>query len=432
MALSRGDAETLRIGSTAYAVKRKASTHQWKQIVSRAHARGQSVNEYLTGDTISPTVRPLSPGQIQQEANARVKAQFDPVYQSLDVRQHQLQALSDKRNQDDEYYKQWLTSQGEKLVADHRAAQAQLSATQAAGHSAVEDFLKMAQGQGPMAGGDPTQGTAYQQTQQKDAASAALAGAQQARVSAVGGANSGAVDATQLNNAAWMASQHAKTQGDVWKGMLDLFAERGADVLKEAGANADEVARLKNLELNKANIRLSRENQAANRDIAAQQLGAKTDYQNAQLKLAAGRLGETTAHDRAGEAAARARLADSIQKTNLTKKRLDLDWYKVRHPKTTRSATSGGGSAQERFDLGVGSLAAGTFLDKNGKKKQMSPGYVRANRAAVKAQLQKSLKITGKMADTIIEGFISGGQAVSGVDYHNWLPGGAKVYTGRT
>ena len=277
--LSRETVLAMTLGPTATNVKLNASPQQWRKLVRTAHKKGLSMEEFF--NRTPPALAAKTPGQLTSQATKVMNSAYAPAEAELNTRESQVNAISAKRQRDDEFYRQWLANQtaalqsditsSNKLIADKltgmdEAANAQYAqAAQAAAANVAAQ---------PGVTQDVSRGNAIRQLP-VDAAIAGVKRLGETTKEATGAQlSTGMVAATHANNLARFAADEASRTADTWKALSEIGGEKTKLKLSKAADVAKEVARLMDQEITKAQ---------GNRDYST--LLQKLDIQAADVKV---------------------------------------------------------------------------------------------------------------------------------------------------
>lgn len=403
--------DTIRMGPIAASYKRKLKGgKRWKSLVREAHARGVSINSYLDRSTPMP-LKERTTSSLRSEAERTMSSAYAPAEKELSNRERMIQSIGEKRALDNDRWTQWLNQRHGELQANAQAADAaildrqkQIQGAMIAGQQQnLAEFVNMQNPTGQVS--DPRQSAnvpqiiAQQQAQQAQNASSAEL------TSKIVGDNAGRQAATQANNFAFMAAMKAKDVADQWKALQDVADDKDKLKLQRGADSAKEISRLLDREIQKAQTRNEQ-------NIAAASLNVKQQG----LELEAGRLSESSRHNMASEAAARARVRESKRsaqaRLGTTQEANRIAWYRATHPAAGRGRGSGSGASssdpQTRFETAYAQLSSSTRRSKDNKSDvPINHSYVAANASALENQLVAKLKITRKMARTVVRAYLT-------------------------
>lgn len=435
--------EQARLGARAYAFKRKASPKVWKNLVSIAHKKGFSVDDFLDNTTPDP-LKPRTQQSLRDQAQKTVTSSYAPDTASLSARDKQIRAIDSSRALADQQYTSWLTARAGELqthaAAADQAMQSAATALQQGTINAVQGLGAQVQSHADaMNPGNVSAG----QTDQNVAGQVAAEGSRDIQTvgAALGTLNNYAGSEAQHqadmsnSNMAQMAALDASRQSDTWKALTNLASDRDALKLKEAGDIQGEVSRLLDNEQSKANQNREYATAVAGLNIRGQQLNLNAQTEQDQNTQATNRnniAGQNadTAATVAKNNAQHQRNMESLQNTRnqISQGQLDVAWYRARHPaKAGKKGGTGGSDAnndpQTRFDQAYAALSSPRTA--RGQNAQGNPipydvNYVRANQNAVVNDLVHGLKLTPEMARRVVRAYLA----------HNGGGGDPGHYTG--
>lgn len=436
------DTSKLTLGPLSQQVKARATKGQWRKIVKDAHAKGFQVESFIN-QSIPDAMKARTKSSLRAEADTTVKAAYAPAEKEISQNEEKTKALDTKRARDNQYYNDWLTGKSAEINAHTEAANTllrnQVKGIQDATIQAAKGMraqIATAVTDTPGVISDPSQST----TLNRDVPAAANAGVEQIGNAATAtnlqiSSQNAAQAGYDASNFAFIAAMEAKRQGDTWSRLADLGDEKQKLQLTKAADTAKEVARLLDTERDKANSNEQNRIVAERLGVDAAGVQQRADAASMTNDLNRDKLAETIRNNRAtlGNKAAQQQIENSFKEAgiNIRQGKLDLDWYKVKHPssKSGSKGTGGKGASskdpQTRFDYGYALVATskrpGTpgSGNKPGKPgKSYTPDYVTKNRALVTNQL-KAQGLTPKMARAVVDAYIGLGGEEPG-DYKRW------------
>lgn len=431
----------LKFGPNAARAEATLKPKQWERSKHIAKRLGITLDSFHDPSVPRPLKERTKAG-LRHQAMRTMRKAYKPVLTGLNQQSERIKALDEKRRTDNLHYQQW--------VADQLAA---LDKSKAAVDSTVQSHLDTVRADRSEALGQ----------EQQDA----LAGAgnyqnenvtsQRSDSTALDFSDETAQELTQLDNTrqtmdetllrstdrsaaasantiALGAAREADRVSQTWEALMDVADEKEKVKLQRAADSAKEVSRLLDQEISKSQS--NREFKAALAKLNLDKKGLQQDAHQFAQTLAQNRL-ENLQDYKLGKA----RINESKRATNLLdayrneqislgRDRLDLDWWKAKHP--TKSA-GGGGSK--------------TLTEKKRQKNQMnfSEAYAQVSTADLPIKHNgkvKTLPMTGTRAKNnrnwVINALVAEGYgratanavwkayvANNGNDYGNW-----KVYYG--
>lgn len=424
--------ELARLGPVAYQVKQKTKPRDWARLVKLAHQRGFSIDSFLDSSIPGP-LKVRTSESLRSEATKTVASAYAPAEADISYRQKQAQNIDAMRADDNKYFLDWLTAKhgqlathaaeaDRQLVEAGKAIQDQTAAQMTAMHTQA---VSATQAQ-PGTVSDMSTAKALDFTPEAQHSLELIAGERE-RTQQMVGTNAQHQADLDANNFATIAAAEARRQADTWKSLSDLGDEKAKLTLQKGADTAKTVADLLDREISKAQ---------SNRDYGA--LAQRLGIQQGQLDLAT--LKE--AHTNTNTQNRNATYADAVKEANRHNKenealtraandiaqgRLDVQWYKAKHPNKTKGGSSS--DPQERFDTAYAALVATPrTYKKNGQAVHYDIAYVNTHRDLVIAQLQRATKITRKMASLVVDAYTTrNGDAGDPGPYGNYT-GGAADY----
>jgi hypothetical protein len=275
---SRQIAERIKLGPTAYAVKRKVTPAAWRTIVQTAHKRGFTVGGELSD--APNALKERLPSSLRSQAKNEITAAYKPAGQELSFEQTQADNLRTKRIGDENAYNQWASQQMSNTAAAAQKAQQDytdfVDKSSGAAQTAAAQLLDAARARsnaGAMA--DQTNAAslgaaqdALRNTENSAANAAAAAHAQTPQVATTMAAIQAAVQGQHSRQISGIEGDYSKTTAGINQNRLKLQSDRAQAIL---GRYSDLLSK----EIDKAN---------ANRNfgIEAQTLDLKAQTQEQQ------------------------------------------------------------------------------------------------------------------------------------------------------
>lgn len=418
-----GPVEEIRLGSIAASYKRKVSPQQWKALVAEAHKRGFSINSFLDPSLPDP-LKQRTKESITKQATDTVTTAYAPALKMLTDREEMIKAIDSKRASDNKYYQDWLatkfaelnTSQGK---ADEmlKAQVAKTHAETAAAYQSLGGNIAATATSVPGTVSDPGQSTAINQGVGNSAQRALGSSEVQSNFinEAVAQRAQDRANA-QANLYAQQAAADAKRVSETWKALKEVGDTRQSILLEQGGKIADEISRLLDNEVSKAQ---------SNRDynLTAATLNFRQEDAAAKNAINAGRAAETARHNSVAEQLAAARVKIAQGQLDVSEGQLDLGWYKARHAGKGKKGTgTASDDPQSRFETAYYGLSiASRGKDSKGKTLRYDAKYIRGHRNEVIAGLINKFHITREMAERVI-------RAYAMHDYSGSDPGSFKLY----
>lgn len=430
-----GVVDDVALGPLAASVKRRVKPKTWRTLVKRAHSRGFTVDSFLDQSVPGPLKERTRAG-LRRQAEKTITTAYRPAEVELDQQEQRIQSLSEKRRLDNERFQTWLQTKSAELRANASAADQKLREGQAAiaqqsadaTGAMRQDLINAAQG----TVSDPTQAKAFD-TQPEVSRNAQLVAAHQTATEQQIHSGENQRQMAEASSLASAAAAEARRVSETWSALKDVSDERGKLRLGKAADIAQEVARLLDLEVEKANMNRDFNAVADRLGLQRQELNLKalTQRQNVGLK----KRDLRTKEDRLAFDQAQADIKNDLTRSDqaIREGRLELDWWKARHPNTGKesSGREGGPSAdsrdpQDRFEYGYALVASSVRQGKPNKagqyeNKPYTVKYVAKNRKIVTNQLV-ARGLTRKMATAVIEAYLTAGGTDPG-HYTDWLPG---------
>lgn len=264
----------------------------------------------LGKDTLGKTPKGLqasSRKQIARQARKTVRAAYKPAQYELNQQEKSLKQTDKKRAADNFLYLQWLDTQQRQLAAHSRAAESQIEAEQIQMQQSAAQAMQAIRGDLVDAAPDHTGTTTNaNQAQAFDISAEAQRGLEQIgnermRTQDTIGSIERSANTESSSNFAMQQASEANRQADFHNDMADIHSEKVKVRLDRAAAQAAEVARLLDQEIQKGELRFQFRQAAA--QTALQQQAQRLDNRKfrfdkrAQLKD----LNETERHNQAVE-----------------------------------------------------------------------------------------------------------------------------------
>lgn len=236
----------------------------------------QRLGAGLLGGT--PTaLQAQKPGQLQRQAIQLMRALYKPAFTELSHEGDVAQSVYAKRQSDNQYYLDWLNSQSTALDAHAQAADSTIEQQ----HQAIQDSAAQAMqelrtrlvsesGNTPGNVSDPNQATAFNILPEAQYAAGLIEGARNNTAAEMSSAAKTRETMSAMNLAAINAAQ-TKNQGDLATKLSDLDTARKAAVQERAGKTLEELDRLKDQEVTKAQSRVDIRGQEAQLALALKQ-----------------------------------------------------------------------------------------------------------------------------------------------------------------
>lgn len=237
--------------------------------MAQGKAKGQRLGKGLLGPT-PKALRPVKTKRLQKQATRLMRKTYKPALKELDAQGKKVESIAAKRAQDNNLYNQWLATQTGQLNAHAAAADAQLAAQgsaiqQEASQAALELRDKLVEQGASNAGNvsNSAQASAFDVSAEGQRAQSAVA-AERMRSAALVGTRQEAAGTMNASNFALAASNEARRQSDLYQGLREVAGAKQKVVLERAAATSEEVARLLDREVTKAQAQVDM------RQIAAQ------------------------------------------------------------------------------------------------------------------------------------------------------------------
>jgi hypothetical protein len=282
----------------------------------KGKGKGRRKNKYLGKGLLGRTpgaLKPRSRKQIRRQATRTMRAIYRPGFADLRGQERRINAVSQKRAEDNRRYLQWLDTQGKQLMAHAQAADTELKSTQnqiqAQAAQSFIDLRDQLVDQGGHASGvtNPADATAHDVTPEAQRAIGQVANERERSAQTMKTGKEMA-NIAQSSNFALMAASDAKRQADQYNALKDVASARQKLILERAAKTAEEVARMLDQEIAKGQARIDMRATAGQLALGLKEhrLGKKQfrldkKVQLAQLDLAGKELRETKRHNKATE-----------------------------------------------------------------------------------------------------------------------------------
>ena len=413
----------LTMSPAAYQIKRRATKKQWHRIVAKAKRRGVTVDALLDQSVPGP-LKDRTRESLRKQATNTINEVYKPAELELTQRESRVRAVDEKRARDNQYYLDWLKGRSDAMTIAARQADTTLRDTQrqivddAAAHTqAVQQ--EMMQAAAAQAGNvsNPGQAAAFNISDDAARNNALLAASREATNQTIG---TGERRQSELDasNFAQIAALEAKRQADTWSKLSDIGDSGEKLKLQKAADAAQEVARL--LDQNQANAQGNREAQVVAQRLGVDLAGVRQRERDSRrdARTAADRLDETRRNNRANLRLRQRqqRFDESIAnaKLDIDQGKLNLGWYKAKHPGSSGGSGKGTGlkskNPQDRFEYGYALVATSVRQGKPRKDGtypniRYNAKWVSENQDLVKRQLIKE-GFSARMAKTIVTAFM--------------------------
>lgn len=324
---SRQEMQRLLHGPAHANVMQSLNPKQRKRIRRVAKRRGLTVAGLVS--PVPTHLKERSRSGVRREATRTVNKAYAPVTKTLDQQETRIKALDDKRETDLKNWRDWLTTETAKLEEQNITAQDQVRATQADIQDDVSDSWQRAE-EGARDAADQRTGNVSdnQESLSLDLSAEELRGVslvanERDRTESMIGANTESMARTSANSLAAMAAMDARRQADTWNALKDVADDKEKLVLERAAATSQEVARLLDTEIQKADS--NRQFQAA-----LQKLGI--DLKELKFEQKKHRDSQRLAYDKLAQAMDIAELNNAIDAANVALRGDELT-EKQRHNK---------------------------------------------------------------------------------------------------
>lgn len=443
MALKADEFGTLGQDARVSDVWDRASRKQKKKIIVKAHAQGLTVAGFLSD--APGALKERLPRALREQARSTIAAAYKPAETELDQKAVRIQALDDKRKNDNAHYLDWLNQQSALLKSDAQTADKRVTDAQqqiqldtaTAYHQTHADAVATAGGQTGVVS-DPNQSKALDFTPEAKQANDRIANERQATQDQIGTSERHAASLA-ANNFATIAASEAKRASDTWQSLADVGDEKTKLKFQKGADSAKEVARLLDEEITKAQ---------SNRefDVAVQKLGLDATKEANDQKNAnkSANLAQKELDLKVKQYEHQARVDNltlGIKRDSLDQadahfaQQQELGWYNARHKggKSRNGSTSQsarvGSTNQDAFDAAYASVAGGTRTVShvvNGKtvKKtvRFDAAYVSANKNLMINRLMSQLGVNRKIATSALQAFADlGGHGDDPGDFAGWV-----------
>lgn len=276
-------ADVLKLGQQVATIKASLPPKQWAKFVKLAHSRGHTIGGELS--TAPSALKEKTAASIKDQAAKTVAAAYAPATAALTTREAAISNLDAKRKSDDASYNLWLSGETDKLNAQAQAADTAIATQQQSIADTTKTAIAAARADslarvGAQAGtvSDPTQSTALDTSAADTAETSKIAAAQTQTAGLAGvGANSAVLAKASL--LAQQAAREATRQGDTWKAIGDVAADRNTLTGSQAKDTLAETDSLTTA--NATNVSATRDS-----DLAAASLGEKQDDLAQQITAA--------------------------------------------------------------------------------------------------------------------------------------------------
>ncbi len=317
-------ADVLRLGAELAQTKASMNPKTWRKLVNTAHKRGFTIGGYLSG--VPDSLKERLPASIQAEAQRNVNSIYAPVFSSLDSQERQINALAEKRKNDNAAYQEWLNNQYTKIEEQSKAAdnalvarQQQVQQASRAGWDTAEAqaYANAASTAGNVS--DPNSSTALAQIRPGAQMSDDLIASARRQSSDIIAANDQLAADARGSALAMAALMEAQRSSDQWKSLGEVRDERSKASKEKGAAFVQEKGRLQGID---------RENAMSNREYsaAAQKLGIESeklrqdaikDQRNYNLEVKKFKFDQWTAKNKAATEQAKIMLGyDEIEAQN--------------------------------------------------------------------------------------------------------------------
>lgn len=265
-------ADVVRLGEEMATFKAN-NPRAWRAMVKTAHARGFTVAGQFSG--VPDPLKERTQSSLKKQALSTVNAIYKPQEAELDMQEKRNAAIAAKRASDEAEYQRWLATQQDAIVANAKAADAQLAqhtqqaqAAVAEGWTALQQQARDALAKSPGAVSDPAQARALDLSTQATKANADLQ-AQTTRTNQSIAASGERMNTLRLSSLANGQAQRATISADERSARNKIAEDRYKLKLNKSADAVKESVRLQSAEVDKAN---------ANREFmaAADKLGLET------------------------------------------------------------------------------------------------------------------------------------------------------------
>jgi hypothetical protein len=278
MALPAGFFTTVEHGSNVAGIKKRATPKQWRRVVRRAHARGETVAGYLSGQPAY--LRERTRSSITNQAKSLISESYAPAEAALSSREARITAIQDKRRADGEAFRTWLANQHAVINAEVQRQRTQLATEAQASRDSLQASL-VGMGDVPHAAGAPdVAGSAKQ-------GAALAAGARGEAITQQNTIYGDRLAATQANNFAFLAAQQAAAAADTWEKLMDVADDKQKIALQKGADQAKLIQDLLQGEVTKAQS--NREFGAALQELGIKEQSLQADIQDKNTKNALAR-----------------------------------------------------------------------------------------------------------------------------------------------
>lgn len=234
-------------------------------------------------------LEPLNPRQLTRQAKHTMRAIYRPGFVQLNREQRRVRAISQKQKLDNRYYLKWLNQQAASLDAHSAAANAHLEAQQAAiahdttqGYMDLHDHLQQQASAQTGRVSDPAQSYAFDNQAANQRQQELVGNARERTSEAIRSAGDSATMAN-ASNFAMQAAAEANRVAETWQQLGKISDARQQLRLQRGAETAKEVARLLDVEVQKAQIRQQGKISAAELGLKASQLKLDQKKLNADI-----------------------------------------------------------------------------------------------------------------------------------------------------
>lgn len=274
--------DLVRLGPNAASFKDSASPGQWRNVVNEAHRRGFTVDSYLDQSVPDPLKQRLR-SSLREQAQSTIADAYAPVEQHFSQQEQRAQAVAEKRRIDNERYREWLNARLTQLHAHAAAADQQLMAAgaqiaddrQDAIHDARDDLIAEA-GKNPGNVSDPRQADAFDLSAEAEHSADVLSAKRQRTADQIGSSQD-KMNTEAAALAAWAAGMEVRRQSELWQQLGEIGDQRAKAEIDKAGAQAEELARLFDQEIDKASANRDYGLAAARLDVSREEIQSENE-----------------------------------------------------------------------------------------------------------------------------------------------------------
>ena len=274
-------------------------------------AKGKNKTDVLGKGLLGKTPKGLKPTKkkaIKKQASQLIRDLYKPAIVDIKQQEKATLAVNEKRAADNKHYTNWLQIQAAQNQAHAQAADQELRKQQADIQKSAQESLagirdeiqEGVQGQAGVVSGDSESATALDTSPEAARAAGQIAN-ERIRTEQQIGSNTRASQTEQASNFAAMAAAEATRQADMYKRLSELGDARTQVKLERAAKTSEEVARLLDKEIEKAQARVQMRQLAAQLGLSLKELRLNKKKFKFDKRATLKELNEAERHNKATE-----------------------------------------------------------------------------------------------------------------------------------